>query len=118
MPDGRWLPVKGGQKWCRKGGRRKGAAADDDEAEERRAEVRHISSKRQQAGEEKKEEEEEEQEWMLVCNLGDLMQRWSNDVLQSTPPRVVSKYLPTYLPTYLALSTCCLVTIICFFCHP
>jgi hypothetical protein len=30
-----------------------------------------------------------EQGWALLCNVGDLLQRWTGDVLRSTPHRVV-----------------------------
>jgi isopenicillin N synthase-like dioxygenase len=33
----------------------------------------------------------EEEKWLLICNLGDLLQRWTNDCLQSTPHRVVNR---------------------------
>lgn len=29
--------------------------------------------------------------WPLICNIGDLLQRWSGDVLRSTPHRVVNR---------------------------
>jgi len=32
-----------------------------------------------------------ESEWLLICNLGDLLQRWTNDFLRSTPHRVVNR---------------------------
>ncbi len=33
----------------------------------------------------------EEEEWLLICNLGDLLQRWTNDALRSTRHRVVNR---------------------------
>ena len=49
--------------------------------------------KRKEGGKEelKDKEEEEEEEWLLICNLGDLLQRWTNDCLRSTPHRVVNR---------------------------
>ena len=49
--------------------------------------------KRKEEGKEelKGKEEEDEEEWLLICNLGDLLPRWSNDCLVSTPHRVVNR---------------------------
>lgn len=33
----------------------------------------------------------EEEEWLLICNLGDLLQRWTNDALRSSRHRVVNR---------------------------
>lgn len=50
---------------------------------------REMKDDATEEGGEKKVSEEEE--WLLICNLGDLLQRWTNDCLQSTPHRVVNR---------------------------